>query len=121
MSTEAPTGQDVLAHIDEPSTDAQFEIAVARMQDRHQYLATESEVEIAAVQFEEIDGRVVLLTTTVAPAFRGRGIADELIAYTLDDLQARGARVTVLCPVVRAFLAQHPEYQGLLDPLRPDF
>ena len=121
MSTAPPTGPEDIALADEPSAEADFEIAVHRDEARHEYLALESDVEVATVQYTEAEGRVVLLTTTVVPAFRGRGIGDELIGYVLDDLRDRGARITVLCPVVRAFVALHSEYQEMLDPDRPDF
>ncbi|WP_019179863.1 GNAT family N-acetyltransferase [Microbacterium yannicii] len=121
MNTAAPISPDESAHVDDPSTDADFEIAVHRREERHEYVAASSTVEIATVHYQEADGRVVLLTTTVVPAFRRRGIADELIAYVLDDLRERNAHVTVLCPVMQAFIATHVEYQDLLDPQRSDF
>ena len=121
MSTAPPTDPEDIALTDEPSTDADSEISVRGDEERHEYLAIESSIEVATVQYTEAEGRVVLLTTTVVPAFRGRGIGDELIRYGLGDLPARGARITVLCPVVRAFVALHAEYQEMLDPERPDF
>ena len=56
----------------------------------------------------------------VLPRFRGRGIATELIADALDDLRERGTRITVLCPVVSAFIANNPAYADLADARHPD-
>ncbi|MCR2809215.1 MULTISPECIES: N-acetyltransferase [unclassified Microbacterium] len=33
----------------------------------------------------------------------------------------QGVRITMLCPVVRVFIAEHPEYSDLVDPDPPDF
>lgn len=60
-----------------------------------------------------------MITTNVVPEFRGRGIATELIADALDDIRERGRRVTVLCPVVAAFMEGNPQYADLIDPEHP--
>lgn len=73
----------------------------------------------ASLRYDEVDGRVILVTTTVVPEFRGRGIATDLIADALDDIRGRGRRVTVLCRVVAAFMAGNPQYADLIDPEHP--
>ncbi|MGY4856400.1 GNAT family N-acetyltransferase [Cryobacterium sp. AP23] len=108
---------DAVRDIDEPSADADAEIDVRR--DARAYVATMGDRELADVRFDEADGRVVILTTTVAPEFRGRGIATALIADALDDIRDRGQRVTVYCRVVAAFISGNPEYAGLIDPEHP--
>ena len=77
---------------------------------------TIGDLEVANIRFDEEDGRIVLITTTVVPEFRGRGIATDLIADALDDLRERGLRITVRCPVVAAFIAENPQYADLLAP-----
>lgn len=121
MQDDQSGGPEQAAMTDEPSTEAEAEVMVARREERHEYLATIAGTEIATLPYQNADDRIVLLTTTVLPPFRGRGIAEELIAYALDDIREQGVRITVLCPVVRAFIAEHPEYSDLVDPDRPDF
>lgn len=106
---------------DEPSTELDDDLTVMRRDDRNAYIATLANVEVATVQYDRAGARLVLLTTTVIPAYRGRGISDELIAYALDDIRERGERITVLCPVVKAFLERYPENLDLVDAARPDF
>ncbi|MDQ0894942.1 GNAT family N-acetyltransferase [Agromyces ramosus] len=105
--------------VDRPSADAASEIEVHRRDEDHVYVATIDDRELASIRYDEVDGRVVVLTTTVAPEFRGRGIAADLIADALDDLRERGRRITVRCPVVAAFIAGNPQYADLLDPEHP--
>jgi len=59
-------------------------------------------------------GVVVLVHTEVDPAFEGRGLGTRLIQGALDDIRARGLRMTPQCPFVRAFVDRHPEYADLV-------
>lgn len=57
---------------------------------------------------------VVLPHTETLPAFGGRGLAGRLIAFSLDDIRARGHQVVPACPFVADFIEKNPEYQDLL-------
>ncbi len=106
--------------VDQPSSDAEAEISVHRNDNKRVYTATLGDLEVANLRYNLVDGRVVLLTTTVVPEFRGRGIAANLIAYALDDIRKRGMRVTVQCRVVAAFISADPkQYADLLDTEHP--
>ncbi|WP_308798195.1 GNAT family N-acetyltransferase [Agromyces silvae] len=107
---------DALDAVDSPSAEAEAEIAVRRLADEGLFSATIGDREVANLRFVEEDGRVVVLTTTVLPEFRGRGIASALIAVSLDDLRGRGVPLTVRCPVVAAFIASNSQYQDLAGP-----
>lgn len=110
---------DAVRAVDRPSADAEAEIEVHRVDDRHIYAATIGDLEVANIRFDEKDGRIVLIRTTVIPEFRGRGIATDLIADVLDDLRARAERITVLCPVVAAFMKGNSQYADLVDAEHP--
>lgn len=110
---------DALRAVDRPSADADSEIEVHRLDDRGVYAATIDGLEVANLRYDEEDGRVVVLTTTVVPEFRGRGIATDLIADALDDIRERSRTVTVLCPVVAAFMRGNPQYADLIDSEQP--
>ena len=110
---------DAVRDVDRPSTDSETEIDVHRDDERGVYLASMGELEVANLRFDETDGRVAVHTMTVAPEFRGRGIATALIADALDDIRARGQHVTVYSPVVVAFIAENPQFADLLDPEHP--
>ncbi|WP_187432482.1 GNAT family N-acetyltransferase [Agromyces mariniharenae] len=106
---------DALRAVDTPSEDADAEIEVRRDDERGVFAATLEGREIATIRYDLDGDRITLITTTVQPEFRGRGIATDLIADALDDLREQGTRFTVLCPVVAAFIAGNPEYAGLAD------
>ena len=110
---------DALRQVDRPSADADAEIVVHRRDDAQAYVATIGELEVATLRYDEVDGRLRLLTTTVLPEFRGRGIATDLIADALDDIREHDRSITVLCPVVTAFIASNPPYADLVDAEHP--
>jgi uncharacterized protein len=110
---------DAVRAVDRPSADADAEIEVHRLDDRRVYAATIGDLEVANIRYDEEDGRIVVVTTTAAPEFRGRGIATELIADALDDLRQRGECITVLCPVVAAFMKSNTQYADLIDSEHP--
>jgi len=80
------------------------------------YWAMVGDREIAGLPYEVAgDDRVVLLATSVFPEFRKQGVATELTRRVLDDARAHGKTVTVMCPVVHAFIEHNPEYADLID------
>jgi predicted GNAT family acetyltransferase len=84
------------------------------------YWAMIGDREIAGLPYEVAgDDRVVLLATSVFPEFRRQGVATELARRVLDDVRAQGKTVTVMCPVVHAFIEHNPEYADLIDPKYP--
>jgi len=113
-----PVGSAV-GGVDRPSADSDSEVEVHRDDGTRVYAATLAGRELATLRYDEVDGRVVILTTTVVPEFRGRGIASQLVAYALDDIRDRGKRITVYCPLVSAFLSENRQFADLIDPECP--
>ena len=56
---------------------------------------------------------MALTHTVVDPAHRGEGMASVLAEHALDDFRAQGASITVVCPFVRSFIDEHPDYADL--------
>ena len=61
----------------------------------------------------------MLLATAVFPEYRKQGVATELIRRVLDDVRTQGKTVTILCPIVWAFIDRNPDYADLIDPKLP--
>ena len=57
-------------------------------------------------------GRLIFPHTEVDPAFRGRGIAQQVVAGAMADVADRGETVIPHCPVVVRYLQTH-EVPGL--------
>lgn len=65
--------------------------------------------------YELSDGVITFTHTEVDDAFEGQGVGSTLVREALDRVRAEGGlRVRPLCPFVRAWIEQHPDYQDLL-------
>ena len=69
---------------------------------------------IGGITYERSDDTITLIATSVYPEFRHQGVASELIRRVLDLVRPDGRRIVVGCPVVRAFVENHPEYRELV-------
>ena len=59
-------------------------------------------------------GKLVLVHTEVSDEFEGHGVGSRLVAGALDDIRARGLKVTALCPFAAAYIENHDEYADLV-------
>lgn len=67
-------------------------------------------------EYHRVRDRLIFLHTEIDAAFEGRGFGGRLAAGALDDVRARGWRMTVKCPFIAAYLRRHPEYEDLRAP-----
>jgi predicted GNAT family acetyltransferase len=61
------------------------------------------------------DRRIVFTHTVIEPAFRGHGVGTALVRGALDDVRAKGLRLTNFCDFVGRYIQAHPEYLDLLE------
>lgn len=52
------------------------------------------------------------------PAFRGTGVASELVQRVFDDARAAGLRIVPSCPYIPVWLSRHPNETDLVGPVR---
>ncbi|HEU0191915.1 MAG TPA: GNAT family N-acetyltransferase [Mycobacterium sp.] len=62
-------------------------------------------------------GQRIFHHTVIDEAFGGRGLGTELIGAALADTRAAGKRIVPVCSFVEAYLAKHPEYADVVDPV----
>jgi len=64
--------------------------------------------------YRRIDDRIIFIHTETDESVKGRGVASTLAAGALDDVRARGLKVTPKCPFIAAYIKRHPSYQDLV-------
>lgn len=70
--------------------------------------------------YERRPGRIVFVHTEVGQGFKGRGLAEQLARWALDDVRTRGdEKVIARCPFIAGFIGRHPEYADLLAGRQP--
>ena len=55
-----------------------------------------------------------LVHTEVAPALRGRGVAEALAEAAVARARGEGLSIIATCPYVQRWLAKHPEHRDLV-------
>jgi hypothetical protein len=74
---------------------------------------------VGTLVYELAGNRTVLTHTWVEPTHREHGVATALSQGALDDLRAKGRKITVFCTFTAEFIQTHPEYADLLDSEHP--
>jgi predicted GNAT family acetyltransferase len=69
----------------------------------------------AFMNYRLAGGVIRLEHTETPPQARGRGIATQLTAGVLEIVRKRGLKIVPRCPFVRAYLAQHSEFNDLVS------
>lgn len=112
--------QVVLIHEVKDDHSPTINFFVSRNEPIETYEAISGDTVIGGLTYNVADGnRIVLVAAAVFPEYRGQGVATELIRRVLDDIRDHGNTVTILCPIVWAFIDRNPEYGDLVDPVLP--
>jgi predicted GNAT family acetyltransferase len=61
------------------------------------------------------DGLVIITHSEIDQGFRGQGLGGQLAGRTLDQLRERGARVVPSCPFFADYVAQHREWDDIIE------
>ena len=57
-----------------------------------------------------------LTHTEIFEGHEGQGLAKHLVKTVLDDLRNQNLRIVPICPYVKQFVEEHPEYLELIEP-----
>ncbi len=90
------------------------QIEITHNTDQHRYeLRVDGELASVA-EYTRAGGRFVFDHTETADAFRGRGLAEQLVRAALEDVRSRNAGVVPSCWFVAEFIEEHPEFGDLV-------
>jgi predicted GNAT family acetyltransferase len=89
------------------------DLVVVDQPEQQRYVARLGDRVVGFAEYRNVQGRTILFHTEVDPSVEGRGVGSRLASGVLDDLRARGRRVTIKCPFIAAYVARHPEYADL--------
>jgi len=91
------------------------EIVVRDNPEKNRYEALAGPAVAAFVDYRVLRERIALVHTEVERAYTGRGVGRRLAEGVLDDIRARGLKVTPICPFMAAFIERHPAYADLVS------
>ena len=75
---------------------------------------------VGLTAFVEHGEQRVFYHTEIDPAFGGRGLASVLIAQALATTRQQGKRIVAICPMVKAYVEKHHDFDDILDPRTPE-
>ena len=71
--------------------------------------------ELASIaEYRRSGDRLVFHHTETGHAFRGRGLAAQVVEFAMNDVRDKELTVVPRCWFVRQFLDDHPEYREVL-------
>jgi predicted GNAT family acetyltransferase len=89
-------------------------IEVVDVPDRERYeLSIDGEV-VGFTAYRARPGLIAFVHTEVDERLQGRGLADRLIRFALEDARTRGLAVLPFCPFVKEFIERHREFEALV-------
>lgn len=91
------------------------DLRLLRNDARLRYEAWLGDTRAGVATYRETEASATFIHTIVDEAFGGRGIGSQLAAFALQDTVDRGKRIVPRCPFIRAYLAEHPEFDEHVD------
>ncbi|HTD09979.1 MAG TPA: GNAT family N-acetyltransferase [Solirubrobacteraceae bacterium] len=89
-------------------------IEVADASERERYeLSIDGEI-VGYSAYRARPGLIAFVHTEVDERLQGRGLADRLIRFALEDARTRGLAVLPFCPFVKGFIERHREFEALV-------
>jgi predicted GNAT family acetyltransferase len=92
-----------------------MELRVADNPDKARYEITADAEMAGFVDYRRSQNSIAFLHAEVDPPFRGRGIGGRLVQGALDSARGQGLEVLPLCPFVRSWIGEHPDYADLVQ------
>jgi predicted GNAT family acetyltransferase len=69
----------------------------------------------AQLEYDRIDGLMVITHTRVPDAISGRGVASRLTRHAFDTAREEGLQVRPMCSYAAGWAERHPEVRDLLQ------
>ena len=83
--------------------------------ERHRYLMRRDGALITAADYVQRDNSIAFTHTFTDPKLRGKGFADQLVTFAVDDIEnTTPYRVVPMCAYVAKWFEDHPERASLL-------
>lgn len=86
----------------------------SRDDEQSRYLVVEDGHQLGLIDFQRGPEAIAIDHTETKPRARGRGIADQLTRFAVDDIRAMDLKIIPNCPFTKAWFDSHPDESDLL-------
>ena len=87
---------------------------ITRNDELGRYELSEDGIVAAVLDFRDEAGVRIFTHVEVEPRLRGAGVAGRLVEAALEETRDQGLSIRPLCPYVRSYVEEHPEWASLL-------
>ena len=87
-----------------------MDITVTDLPDQSRYEATSADGVVGVLEYRRKEGVIFLNHAETALAHRGKGIAGQMVLKAMQAAREQGEKVVPVCPYVRDWVSQHPEW-----------
>ncbi|HCT79943.1 MAG TPA: GNAT family N-acetyltransferase [Micromonosporaceae bacterium] len=91
-----------------------MDITITDVAEHHRYEAITSDGLVGVLEYRREPGLIFFDHAETEPAYRGHGIAAEVVAKAMAAARDEGLKVVPRCSYVRSWIEQHPEFQPLV-------
>lgn len=67
------------------------------------------------IDYKEREKKIFLIHTETPEKLKGKGAATAIIEKTLSYIEKHGYTLIPICPMVKAYLKRHPDWNRILD------
>jgi predicted GNAT family acetyltransferase len=92
------------------------DIQIVDVPNRHHYEIRVDGKRAGLVTYQRAPGEITFVHTEIDDAYEGHGLGSRLAAAVLDQARADGLIVRPVCPFIREYIDEHPEYRALVAP-----
>lgn len=87
-----------------------MDVHISREPDSHRYVLRNDGAIVCVLEYADRGAGTAFTSTVTVPHERGKGWADKLVAYAVNDVEARGAGPVIpMCWYVAEWFDRHPE------------
>jgi predicted GNAT family acetyltransferase len=91
------------------------DVHVQKNEDRHRYEAFIDGEAVGFAEYQLTDQLIVFTHTEVLDKCEGMGVGSTLARHALEDVRRDGVRrVLPLCPFIKEWIRQHPDFHDLV-------
>ena len=88
---------------------------VVNMNESTNRFEVQTDEDVSYIDYRWYNQTLIFLYIFVPPAYRGKGISNVLMQYSLDYAKNKGVKIKVFCPYIAKYIRTHPEYKELIE------
>ncbi|GAC1503789.1 MAG: GNAT family N-acetyltransferase [Pseudarthrobacter sp.] len=99
------------------------DITISNNPDRERFEVLDAGIVIGKAWYKAFDGdgsaQRIFHHTVINEEYAGQGLAGRLAKVALDETVAAGLQIVPVCPFIKSYITEHPEYEASTAAITP--